>query len=148
MKASSYSNALVAGNNDCSVASIAVLAGSVLRNCANCAAAMGFRVDLTTALLEPPQFPEVGMVRSHCGSGAARHLPEVALAEPDRNAGPQAAETQAAYLPLFRPAYQESVKSGSALMTPSSASPPQYAPSFLEMESSTLMAMSRLPDRS
>lgn len=70
----------------------------------------------------------------------------VALAEPERKAGPQAAVIQVAYLPLLSPAYQPSVKSGSTLITPSFASPPQYAPSFLETASSTPMVMSLLPE--
>src|SRR5687768_7336834 len=105
---------------------------------------MGFLVVLMTALVEPPQLPELGLDASHCGRGAARHSPAVALAEPDRNTGPQAAVIQVAYFPLLSPAYQASVKSGSTPMTPSLASPPQYVASFLAMSSSTLMEMSLL----
>jgi hypothetical protein len=99
------------------VANILALAGSLLRNWANRAAAIGFLVDLMTAVVEPPQLPERGWDASHCGSGAARHLPAVALADPERKAGPQAAVSQVAYLPLLKPAYHASVKSGSVLMT-------------------------------
>lgn len=140
------SRALVAGKKNCSVANIFAPAGSLLRNCANCAAAMGFSVDRVTAVVEPPQLPELGFDASHCGSGAARHLPAVALAEPERNTGPQAAVIHVAYLPLFSAAYQESVKSGSTPMTRSFARPPQKAPSFCETASSTLMVMSLLPE--
>lgn len=97
-------------------------------------------------MVEPPQLPELGLAASHCGNGAARHLPAVALAEPERKTGPQAAVIQVAYLPLLRAAYQASVKSGSTPMTPSFASPPQYSPSFLDAASSTLMVMSLLPE--
>jgi hypothetical protein len=41
------------------------LSGSLLRNCANCAAAIGFLVVLTTALVEAPQLPDTGLAASH-----------------------------------------------------------------------------------
>src|SRR5690242_17967400 len=116
------------------------LSGSLFRNLANSAAAIGVLVPLMTALVDPPQLPDAGALASHCGSGAARHLPDVDLARPARKTGPQAAVIQVAYLPLLSPAYQPSVKSGSLLMTPSFASPPQYAATFLEASS----AMSRV----
>ena len=68
----SASRALVAGKKNCSVANILDVVGSLLRNCANWAAAIGFFVDLMTALVDPPQLPEAGWAASHCGSGAAR----------------------------------------------------------------------------
>jgi hypothetical protein len=135
---------LVAGKKNCSVANILALVGSLLRNWANTAAWMGFLVERMTAVVEPPQLPELGLAASHCGSGAARHLPEVAFAEPERKAGPQAPVSQVAYLPLFRAAYQALVKSGSTPITPSLASVPQYWPSFWETASSTLTVMSLL----
>jgi hypothetical protein len=128
------------------VANSLALSGSVLRNWANTAAAIGFLVDLMTALVEPPQLPDCGVDASHCGSGAARHLPEVDFAEPERKTGPQAAVSQVAYLPLLSAANHGSVKSGSIPMTPSLASPPQYAASFLDGASLTWMAMVLLPD--
>ena len=51
--------------------------------------------------------------------GAARHLPDVLAAVPCRNTGPQAAIGQLAYLPLFRPWYQVSLKSASFEAAPS-----------------------------
>ena len=127
------------------MANIFAALGSLLRNCANCAAAIGFFVALMTALVEPPQLPETGLAASHCGSGAARHLPAVAFAEPDRNTGPHAAVIQVAYLPLLSAVYQESVKSVSTPTTPSCASPPQYRATFFATSSSTLSEISLFP---
>src|SRR6266704_5045809 len=105
MKSESERRGLVEGKRNCLVAKSFVLRGSLLRNCANWAAAIGFLLALITAVVEPPQFPDAVGDESHCGSGAARHLPEVACAEPDRNTGPHAAVSHVAYLPLLNPVY-------------------------------------------
>ena len=78
MKSESERRAFVEGKRNCLVAKSFVLLGSLFRNWANCAAAIAFFVDLITAVVEPPQFPDTAEDASHCGSGAARHLPEVA----------------------------------------------------------------------
>ena len=88
--------------------------------------------------MEPPQLPEADADASHCGSGAARHLPAVDFAEPARKTGPHAAVSQVAYLPRLRAENHASVKSGSVPMTPSLARPPQYLASRLEASSLTL----------
>src|SRR6266542_3894169 len=93
---------------------------------ASSAASAGCLVCLMTASVDPPQLAETFSPAVHCGSGAARHLPAVLFAEPDRKTGPQAAVTQAAYRPLLRPWYHSSVKSGSWLTTPSVSTPPSF----------------------
>jgi hypothetical protein len=74
---------------------------------------MGFFEPSSTALAEPPWLPEEGLSASHCGSGAARHRPDVSAAAPERKTGAHAAVSQPAYLPWLRPWYHSSLKSGS-----------------------------------
>ena len=85
-------------------------------NFASSYAAMGFSLEASTASDEPPQLPETCSPSVHCGSGAARHSPDVPSAVPWRNTGAHAAVSQPAYLPLARPWYQASLKSTSVEM--------------------------------
>jgi hypothetical protein len=115
---------LVAGKKNCSVANILALAGSVLRNWANLAAAIGFLVERMTAVVEPPQLPELAWRvplrqrgRAPLAGGGLR-----AAGEEDRAPG---GGQPGGVLALVEAAYQASVKSGSVPITPSLASPPQ-----------------------
>ena len=89
---------------------------SLLMNFASSYAAIGFSLDASTASDEPPQLPETSSPAVHCGSGAARHRPEVPSAVPCRNTGAHAAVSQPAYFPLARPWYHSSLKSTSVEM--------------------------------
>src|SRR5919112_1071334 len=104
---------LYAGNRNCSVASFSAGCSAVLIHFASSAAAIGFFVPARTASVDPPQLAETLAPCSHWGMVVARHLPEVLPAVPYRKTGPHAAVCHEAYLPLARPWYHWSVKSGS-----------------------------------
>ena len=92
MNVGSVSSAFVAGNRNCSVANIFVDSGSVLRNSANLAAAIGFFVAVMTADVEPPQLPDTLACRRPTAAAARpATCPRCRLALPDRKTGPQAA---------------------------------------------------------
>src|SRR5215218_1733526 len=61
---------------------------------ASWAASSAFSLCVVTASVEPPQLDEALAPSSHCGSGAARHLPLDFPAISSRNTGPHAAVDQ------------------------------------------------------
>src|ERR1700684_4189739 len=125
--------------------SAAVAVGSVFSQAANWAAACLFLDAAITAVEEPPQLPTTCPPAVHCGSSVICHLPVPDGAVVGKSPGAQTSETQAMYLPSFRPLSRAAVHGGWLSTPPPAIRPCQYAATFW-LAASSMPTVQVLPE--